>query len=162
MPFQASLQHLYVMPIKGEPEVQPKDYTDVPYDAYEYFTEQPSWNDINSQTHYIIIDGQHCVATHRLLIQEGSLSKEDERDAQSFIVTMVWSHLREWNLLTYYSRVLNQDLAGVRSEGNYLTLLGLARKSWVAAGSPPPSKNGLAHSNEFKVSLFSITSMICL
>ena len=129
MPFQASLQHLYVMPIKGVPEVRPEDYTDVPHDAYEYFKEQPSWNDINSQTHYVIIGGQHCVAVHKLLIEEGSLFEEDERDAQSFIVTIVWSHPREWNLLTYYSRVLNQDLAGVRSEGNYLTLLGLVRKS---------------------------------
>ena len=92
-------------------------------------------------------------------MEEGSLSEEDERDVQSFIVTIVWSHPREWNLLTYYSRVLNQDLAGVRSKGNYLTILGLARKIWVAAGSPPPSRNGLAHLNEFKVSLFSITSI---
>ena len=48
------------------------------------------------------------------LIAEGGLSEEDRRDARSFIVTVVWAKKEEWNLLIYYSRVLNQDLAGVR------------------------------------------------
>ena len=153
MPFQASLQYLYVMPIRGTPQNRVEDYGDIPYNAYEFYTEQPKLEDIGHNTHYVVIGGQHCVAAHKVLLKEGSLLEEDARDARSFIVTIVWQDPKDWNPMTYYSRVLNQDLAGARYEGNYMTLLGLARKSWVAAGCPPPSKNGLAHSIEFRVIL---------
>lgn len=162
MPFQPSLQHLYVMPVKGEPPIRKEDFKDVPTETYEYFDHKPTWSDINERTHFIIIGGQHCVAAHRALIAEGGLSEEDRRDARSFIVTVVWAKKEEWNLLIYYSRVLNQDLAGVRSEGNYLTLLGLARRSWREAGSPAPSLTGLAHSHAFKVCQHCITVLLMI
>ena len=152
MPFHASIQHLYLMPVKGEYLVRKEDFTNIPLDTYEFFMEQPMWKDIGPNTHYVIIGGQHCLAAHRVLVGEGNLSEEDERDATNFIVTIVWADPKDWNLMLYYSRVLNQDLASVRSEGNYLTLLEVAQRSWVTTRCLAPSKNGLAHSNEFKVS----------
>lgn len=85
---------------------------------------------------------------------EGFLLDEDDTDAKNFCVTIVWQDpSADSNVMTYYSRVLNQDLTGVRMEGNYLNLVALARLSWTVAGSRASSRNGLAHSNEFKVSI---------
>ena len=114
------------MLVKGEYPVWKEDFIDISLDTYKFFMEKPTWKDIGPNMHYVIIGGQHCVAIHRVLVGEGSLSKEDERDATNFIVTIVWADLKDWNLMLYYSRILNQDLAGVRSEGNYLTLLAVA------------------------------------
>ena len=152
MPFQASLQHLYMMLVKGEYPVRKKDFIDISLETYKFFMEQPTWKDIGPNTHYVIIGGQHCEATHRVLVREGSLSEEDERDATNFIITIVCANPKDWNLMLYYSRVLNQDLVGVRLEGNYLIFLEVARRKWVTARCLAPSKNGLAHLNEFKVS----------
>jgi hypothetical protein len=113
--FQASLQHLFVLPLKGPPG-EPKNDDDE-FLAPECFTSIPIRANITSTTHYYIIGGQHCVAAYQFLIDEGNLSLEDVKDAWSFIVTIVWAASSDFLKLTYYSRVLNQDLAGNRTEG---------------------------------------------
>lgn len=149
--FQALLQHVYVMPLRGPPR-RTRD-SDVP--VAEYFLEPPKRKDINANTHFYIIGGQHSVAAHKFLIEEGILSPSDAKDASSSCITIVWAKPEKFSTLIYYSRVLNQDLAGNRTEGNFLSQLETARKSWVDAGRPKPSIRGGQNTAQFKVSLLS-------
>jgi hypothetical protein len=138
---------MFVLPLKGLLGKPKNDDDEFP--APEYFTSIPTRADITSTTHYYIIGGQHCVVAHQFLIDERNLSPEDVKDAQSFIVTIVWVAPLDFLKLTYYSRVLNQDLAGNRTEGNFLTQLTTVRKSWMDAGKPMHQGILLCHSLEF-------------
>jgi hypothetical protein len=125
--FQASLQHLFVLYLKG-PLGNPKNNDDK-FPAPKFFTSIPTRADITSTTYYYIIGRQHCVAAHQFLIDEGNLSLEDVKDVHTFIVTIAWVAPLDFLKLTYYSRVLNQDLVRNRTKGKFLIQLATTRKN---------------------------------
>ena len=147
--FQMGRQHLYLLPLKGRPMNMEGKREDYP--PATFFELTPMRNEITAETCFYIIGGQHNVEAHRRLIAEGCLSKPDAEAAAQFKFTLVWAPPSKHDTLMHLSRVLNQDIAGNRTESTFLGQLGTARRKWKDMGSPQPALHGHKHSKEYLV-----------
>jgi hypothetical protein len=147
--FQMGRQHLYLLPLKKKPINRQGKKEEFP--PATFFELPPQRHEINAETSFYIIGGQHSVEAHRRLIAEGCLSKPDSEAAAQFKFTLVWAPPSRHDTLLHLSRVLNQDIAGNRTESTFLGQLGTARRKWKEMGSPQPALHGQKHTHEYLV-----------
>ena len=130
-----------VLPLKGYANEKPI-----------YFSSRPEKKDINASTHYYIIGGQHTVAAHKQVLSTKDHISDFKRGLLSkFSIIPVWCEESNFQKLLYLSRVLNQDVAGERTEQTFMQQLGNARVAWHKMNRPMPALCGRVHSSKFKV-----------
>ena len=130
-----------VLPLKG--------FAD---DKAVYFSSRPEKKDINARTHFYIIGGQHTVAAHqKVLSTKDQISEFKKGLLSKFSIIPVWCAESNFQKLLFLSRVLNQDVAGERTEQTFMQQLGNARVAWNKMGRPMPALCGRVHSSKFKV-----------
>lgn len=121
-----------------------------------YFDRAPVESEITADTHFFIIGGQHTVEAHKkIVLGPKHISDLKKNLLSNFAIIPVWCHQSNHKLLLYLSRVLNQDVAGERTEQTYIEQLSNARVAWTDCGKPPPALCGRVHSDKFKVRSFS-------
>ena len=129
----------------------------------EFFNPCPPREKLTSTTHYYIIEGQHTMEAHRILVETSEILECDKDDASTFNIIPLWAHNESLEIM-HLSKALNQNIAGEQKEQTFLTQLVYARLKWRDMGNPQPSFMGRAHAKEYLVhrNFFSTIFLFCI